>query len=118
MSYDVDLIDQDGQLVQVEHHEADGGTYVVGGTNDASLNITYNYGSIYSLVDPDYEGLAEQLDGKSALQTTAWLERMVAALGTHQYRDYWAPTPGNAGHALNILLGWAREHPDARWEVS
>ena len=26
-------------------------------------------------------------------------------------RDYWAPTPGNAGDALNILLEWAREFP-------
>ena len=32
-------------------------------------------------------------------------------------RDYCAPTPANAGFALNILLGWAREHPEGEWEL-
>ncbi len=28
---------------------------------------------------------------------------------------YWKATPGNAGHVLNVLLEWARQHPDAVW---
>ena len=27
-------------------------------------------------------------------------------------KDYWAPTPGNAGYALKILLDWAIMNPD------
>lgn len=31
---------------------------------------------------------------------------------------YWKSTPGNAGYMLNILLSWAKQHPNARWSVS
>jgi len=30
---------------------------------------------------------------------------------------YWKPTPGNAGYDLNILLQWARQHPEGIFEV-
>ena len=30
--------------------------------------------------------------------------------------DYWAATPGNAGKALNILLKWAKQFPDATFK--
>lgn len=116
MSYDVDLV-RNGSIVEVEHHEAEGGTYVLGGTTEASLNITYNYYSAYKIADTDYPGLAEKLDGKRAEETMPWLEAMVEKLGTERYRDYWASTPGNAGYALSILLRWAKQHPDATWEV-
>lgn len=28
---------------------------------------------------------------------------------------YWKGTPGNAGHALKVLLNWALEHPTGVW---
>ena len=43
MSYDVRLVDEKGESVTVPRHE-DGGTRIVGGTEKAELNITYNYG--------------------------------------------------------------------------
>jgi len=115
MGYDVDLV-QDGQLVEVESF-TDGGTYAIGGSTDASLNITYNYSPRYREV-MDGQGLREFLHGKRAADVMPGLEMAVRALGTECSDDYWAPTPGNAGHALNVLLGWARQYPDAVFEVS
>lgn len=118
MSYDISLHDDDGQILTVGRHEGEGGTYATGGSSEAELNITYNYGECYKLVFDDYGGLRDLLDGKRASDMLPILTRAVDRLGTRQYQDYWAPTPGNAGHALNILLGWAREHPRAIFRVS
>jgi len=118
VSYRVSLVGKNSGLpVEVENHE-EGGTYVLGGVSEATLNITYNYGAVFSLVDADYGGLEERLHGVHAKDSVPWLESMVERLGTQRYRDYWAPTPGNAGYALSILLSWAKANPDALWEVS
>jgi len=112
MSWDVSLIDGDGCVCQVAPHE-EGGTYVLGGTTAAWLSITYNYGRPYSLIGFELKAL----EWSSAKYAAIKLERAICALGTNRYRDYWAPTPGNAGYALSILLRWAKQHPDARFEV-
>lgn len=120
MSYWVYLSDKlDGEPLPVEHIEGEGGTYALEGTDKAEINITYNYSEAFHAVDPEYPCLKDKLHGQRAADVTPWLEFMVGRLGTRQYKeDYWAPTPGNAGHALNILLGWARQHPDGVFEVS
>lgn len=116
MSWDVSLSDAEtGACVEVERFE-EGGTYVLGGSTYASLNITYNYSAFY------YEHLDQErglkwLDGKRGAETIERLEYVVAALGTTPDRDYWAKTPGNAGRALAMLLSWARQYPDAVWDV-
>jgi hypothetical protein len=104
------------ECVKVESHE-EGGTYVLGGTDVADLNVTYNYSWFYYRFLDAEDGLY-WLNGKKAKDTIERLEKAVEELGTDQYQnDYWAPTHGNAGHALNILLVWAKQHPDAMWEV-
>lgn len=116
MSWDIYLRNGD-DLATVERHE-DGGTYVVGGTTEAHLNVTWNYGEvIYRMGLFDGAGLKEFLHGKQAADVIPALEDAVKRLGTFRYRDYWAPTPGNTGYALNILLIWARQHPTAVFEV-
>lgn len=127
MSYDIDLI-KDGRPAAVPAH-AEGGTYVLGGTDQAQLNVTYNYSARYAEVLvplPAGEGQPLALQpfsvhapqGQRAEDTIPWLEAVVAQLGTEQDRgDYWAATPGNAGYAASILLAWARLHPDGIWEV-
>lgn len=120
MSYWISLMDgAGGEAVPCEVPSfAEGGTYAVGGTTEASLNVTYNYGECWRLV-PGFEGFREQFDGKRAGETLDWLQAAVDVLGDRPYKpDYWAPTPGNAGHAAAILLGWARQYPDAVWRVS
>ncbi len=113
MSYDINLSYPESGRAQVETF-AEGGTYVLGGSTDASLNVTYNYGSFY------YEYLDKELGirwlyGKQAKDTVERLQHAVEALGTERSDDYWEKTPGNAGYALSILLSWARLHPDASW---
>ncbi len=78
--------------------------------------MTYNYAWFYFRF-LDKEGL-EWLNGKKAKDTIVKLKAAVAELGTRMYGDYWAATPGNAGHALDTLLKWAELHPEATFEVS
>lgn len=95
----------------------DGGTYVMGGSSECELNITYNYSRFY------YETLDSE-DGLRALNNQRagdWIERLesaVAVLGTDRDDDYWKASAGNAGAALARLLAWARAYPEGIWSVS
>ncbi len=112
MSYWVHL-ERDGVCVEVASHE-EGGTYALGGMDVADLNVTYNYSECYRLCGFSIRDLHERRAG----DTVTMLEQVVAFLGDRPYTaDHWAPTPGNAGHAAAVLLAWARQHPDAVWEV-
>jgi hypothetical protein len=96
---------------------SEGGTQVLGGSTNASLNITYNYGRLFRLaLHP--EGLVALHEQRAGTMITL-LHVAVTKLGDRPYEaDYWADTCGNAGHALAILLKWARQYPDAIFEVS
>ena len=112
MSYDIDLIDpKTKKPVKVENHE-EGGTYVLGGTEEASLNVTYNY-SKHFYAHLDSEKGIRWLYGKTGEQVQERLAKAITELGTVSDSDYWRDTPGNAGHALLILLNWAVQHPTA-----
>lgn len=110
MSYDIDLV-RDGAPVTVERH-TEGGTYQIGGTPTAELNVTYNYGRFYYEHIDKEEGI-RWLYGKTGADCIERLRTAIAALGTERDSDYWNDTPGNAGYALSILLAWAEQHPDA-----
>lgn len=114
MSHWVYLNDATGP-VTIERHE-DGGTYVRGGTTEASINITYNYSEfMWSTLG---EGGLRSLHEKRAGDVIEILASAVETLGTDRSADYWTATAGNAGYALAILLTWARQHPEAVFEVS
>jgi hypothetical protein len=111
--------------VQVTRH-SEGGTYALDGTTEATLNVTYNYcqwfQDAWNHASGKFDGqgdgwLGKMLGEKKAKEVIDSLERAVAFLGTEQDDDYWKPTPGNAGYALNIILGWCREHTDATIQV-
>jgi hypothetical protein len=112
MSWDIRLVGADGPCM-VPHH-AEGGTVAMEGTTEARLNVTYNYSAVTRLVQFHFR---ESLHGRMARDTLAELRRVCDELPDRPYRDYWAPTPGNAGHAAAVLLGWAELHPAATWEV-
>lgn len=114
MSYDVYLTDAEGKALPVARH-SEGGTYALGGTTIADLNITYNYGK--HIRTAMHEDGLKWLHEKKASDTIELLEKAVKTLGTERDSDYWASTKGNAGYALNILLGWAKQHPEGIWEV-
>lgn len=118
MSYDISLVnmsetvlDEDGDsyhpACQVTNHQ-EGGTYALGGTTDAAMSVTYNYAEHFGF---------RWLDGKTGAETAPAMAAAVASLGTTRDKDYWKPAIGNAGYAINILLGWAREHPNGIWSV-
>ena len=56
MGYGIEMQNKDGSICQVPSH-AEGGNIVVGGTTDASMNITYNYSWFYYRVLDKYKGL-------------------------------------------------------------
>jgi hypothetical protein len=107
MSWDI-YLEKNSVVVEVDCH-TEGGTYVLGGTSEGVLNVTYNYRNQYHF------GL---LHGERAGDTIESLRDAVNRLGTDRDKNYWAPTPGNAGYACSILLKWARSHPSAVWRVS
>lgn len=116
MSWDVELVDKDGATVEVDRH-TEGSVYVLGGTTEADLCITYNYSKFYYEALNEKEGL-RWLHCKKAEDTIEALQMAISKLGTEQDENsYWNSTPGNAGYALNILLQWANEHPEATWTV-
>ena len=113
MSFDVRLKDKEGETVKVDAHE-EGGTYALGGTPKAELNVTYNYSKVLNEVWGEGTGF---LDGKKAGRVTKLLRDTVTVLGTEQDEDYWKATEGNVGYALSVLLKWAEQYPDATFEV-
>jgi len=115
MSWNVYLVGDEG-VVEVENF-TDGGTYAIGGTDRAELNITYNYGVRFREAW-DGVGLKEALNDRRAGDVVVALDLAVAHLGIEPDDDYWEPTAGNAGRALARLSEWAHQHPDAVFEVS
>ena len=113
MSYDIELVDKDGELFESKNKIQEGGTYVMGGTEKTHLNITYNYSWFYYLLINKKYGIRWLYDRK-AKDCIKVLENAVDKLGTNisDRCSYWCPTPDNAGYALSILLGWAKEFPE------
>jgi hypothetical protein len=100
--------------VEVTRH-ASGGTYMVGGTISAELNITYNYGPhFHEAID----GGLERLNGITGREALPLLTHAVDMLGAYRSDDYWEASPGNAGYSLSILLEWARQYPEAVFRIN
>lgn len=113
MGYSIKLVGEDGEPVKVESHY-EGSNMLIGGNTDAEITITYNYGFFfYKHIDTE-EGI-RWMYGRKASDCVATLNAAILALGTDLSGDYWEPTPGNSGHALAILRGWAIQHPTARF---
>lgn len=109
MGYDI-WLKKDGEVVEVPKHMV-GSTVVVGGSTEAWVTITYNYSNHFAWID-EVDGI-RWLYGKKGHDCIDRLERAIEILGTRRSKDYWEPTPGNAGYVLSVLLEWARMHPEA-----
>ena len=116
MRWWVSLVDESGEPVKVDKFQ-DGGTQVIGGSEEASLNVTYNYSKFYCVL-LDKRLSLNWLNGKKACLCESRLRLAVQTLGLWRDTDYWAGTPGNAGWALNILLEWAVANPEATFRVT
>ena len=137
MSWWAYLEDEHG-AVEVKHFEA-GGTQLLGGSDRAQLNVTYNYGQLFAASWPQGDlrararvtpgaGILElMLNGRSGKETEPLLRQALIALvvkagGIQAFvesrENYWKATPANAGRALMRLLEWAGQHPEAVWRIS
>jgi len=116
MSYDIRLVDPETKeaLHLPEKHNLKGGTYCVGGTTEASLNITYNYGEIFSRV-LGKQGI-RSIYGKTGLESTLMLRDAIAELKDDVNGDYWKATEGNARKALIDVIMLAFACPLGVWE--
>lgn len=115
MSYDIKLIDPITKepIELVAPHHMRGGTYELGGTTRAHLNVTYNYWSIFHRVLGS-EGI-RTIYGMSGAESIPLLEGAAAQLGDDVDPDYWKATEGNAKRALLQLVALAKMRPDAVW---
>ena len=104
MSYSIHLLDpQTKEVIQFsEPHHLAGGTYAIGGTEEAWLNITYNYAPHFFRVLG--EGGIRSLYGKTGREAIPILEEAISKLGDDINADYWRPTEGNAKSALKNLM--------------
>lgn len=111
------LLDDDGP-VTVKPFQY-GSTQSIGGTTEAEVSVTYNYSRQYNeLWGDEFPGLVRFFDGKRADDLIPKLAEAVEKLGTDRDVDYWAPTSGNAGYFMAMMLDWARQYPDATFEAS
>lgn len=142
MSYDIHLEDPvTSEVIKFDTpHVMRGGTYAVGGTREAWLNITYNYAQWYYKdgVFPAYED-DEYGNGRSGIRSIyglsgadsipvlehaiKTLEAMDEDLSEEEIKKYesrnaggyWTPTRKNAIKPLYQLLAMAKMRPDAVW---
>lgn len=115
MSYDIELQDPVTKEVLVlnEPHFMRGGTYRVGGSNELSLNVTYNYAPIlYDVIDGGIRGIY----GKTGAESIPILDSAIGKLKDDTSTDYWEATEGNVKRALLQLKSMAQMRPDGVWD--
>lgn len=117
MSYDIHLLDPvTKEPIQLDSpHQMKGGTFALGGTTEAHINITYNYWGILSKVLDSEKGI-RSIYGKSASETIPLLKKAITQLQDDVDDDYWKPTEGNVKQALYQLLALANLRPDGIWD--
>lgn len=96
-------------------HQMKGGTFPVGGTLEASINITYNYASCFIKAFSEERGV-RSLYGMSGAESIPVLAHAIANLADDVDENYWTPTEGNAKQALYQLLALAQMRPDGIWD--
>lgn len=115
MSYDISLHDPvtgDTAIVP-DGHDLRGGTYRMGGNDEAWLNVTYNYSPHF------YRTMGEKgirtIYGMTGRESLPLLDAAIAQLADDEVADYWAATEGNAKNALKNLRSLALACPEAVW---
>lgn len=116
MSYDINLCDPvtHDVLLLDDPHDMRGGTYVMGGTREAHLNVTYNYAEHYKRVLG--EGGIRTIYGMTGAESIPVLEAAASRLADDATGNYWDDTEGNAKRALLQLVALAKLRPDGVWD--
>jgi hypothetical protein len=116
LSYDIELVEPTTKetIVFEFTHQIKGGTYQMGGTDKAKLNITYNYSPFY------YKFLGKKgirtIYGLTGAESIPLFKKAISNLKDDVDADYWKATEGNAKKALFGLLTFARLRPDGIWQ--
>lgn len=131
MSYTVAI----GQeIAQVSPH-TEGGTIAVGGSTEARMDVTYNYGWYYHLVFG--ENGIRHLKGMHVGQSLPLIANAIYRLSAPNMRDqynadkdndhldtwtepddyYWKPTPENALAVLKVMMIWGLDNINGIWYV-
>ncbi len=116
MSYDISLRHPVAkEVLEMDFpHQIKGGNYAVGGTQEAWLNVTYNYAEHF------YNVLGEKgirtIYGMTGAESIPVLKAAMKKLGDDVDEDYWKSTEGNAKAALAGLLALAQMRPDGVWD--
>lgn len=135
MSFDISLVDPVTKetLLLDSPHMMQGGTYAVNGTDEAWLNVTYNYAQWYNM-DGVFEkkGGIRSIGGMSGIESIpilqkaidvlkdadcGWAEERIKEAEAHGISGYWLPTKENALKPLYQLIALARARPDGVWLV-
>lgn len=116
MSYDIELVDPvTREALEIDQpHHIRGGTYQMGGSQRAWLNVTYNYSAHFRRVLGE-EGI-RTIYGMSGAASLPMLREAAGKLGDETDPDYWKPTEGNAKRALFGLIALAELRPDGVWD--
>ena len=116
MSYDISLCDPvTHETLLVDHpHQIRGGTYAMHGTQEAWLNITWNYGPHFRRILGE-KGI-RAIYGMTGAESIPVLKAAADQLSDDVADDYWEPTEGNAKRALFGLIALAQLRPDGVWE--
>jgi hypothetical protein len=129
MSYDIEIRHIDCRHEDACEHprlevpnQEEGGTYVMGGSTDPSLNITYNYGPILHKVLYGGEVPKDGDTGLPALHALTVrqslpliqvaivaLDRIIESEGAGSTEDYWACTNANVRKVLINLEAWTKQ---------
>jgi len=116
MIYDINLIHPitKAPILLDAPHQMRGGTYQVGGSYEAHLNITYNYGMYY------YACMGENgirtIYGMTGAESIPILKKCADELGDDTDPNYWKPTEGNAKAGLLQIIAIAQMRPDCVWD--
>lgn len=112
MSWDIDLIDpitRETIVFDFKHHMR-GATYKLGGDDNATLNVTYNYSPFYKKVFGE-KGITI-LYGMTGAEAIPLLNDAISKLNDDATNNYFDPTEGNAKRALCQLRALAQLRPD------
>ncbi len=138
MSYDISLVEPvSRETIQFDTpYQMKGGTYAIGGTAEAWLNITWNYArwyrkdgvfpnngedrsgirSIYDMTGADSIPVLQHAISELEGTTENLSQKEIESHKAHGVEGYWLPTRENAIKPLYQILAMAKMRPDGVWE--
>jgi hypothetical protein len=116
VGYDIEIVSKKARrtLWKRDKHHFRGGTYQVGGSNQAHISISYNYAKFF--VSVLGENGIRTLYGMSSKESIPLLTQCIDRLVGGPSGNYWEPSEGNARQALILLRELAMVYPDGIWQ--